>query len=568
MATFGDYVIPTWVNGASPAINADKLQAISNTIGALDQEARRSQTESFRMYLDYFLHRSTKVIETFQDSSEFSYTDCVISSDSANSRVGKFSLKIEENNNSAGWCSAYKSISSLDLTKFFSGETSATNDLICFMFTCTDATKYDYVTIKLGDDNTNNYSFNASVSTGKNFVTPAKSAFTTNNSPTGWDDITYVRIEGKTKDNADGEYITCDILLLQRVDPDTTYIPIPTILDDGNGNWDILKYDIYDKFALYFDPYIGKIGIQKGYDTWPYGLLIGASLKNFICVTEYYITVESEVPITRWHIDSDNYIEVCVNGGVAFLYLYEAATPTTVSEALVGLLEKYVKVLVTFEKNEDKVRVQFQFSNDEANVYLEAETTITDSGNLVTGGSYDDENMGFLTEVFVTNRETDKSFLKENKDNIVIVKTEDETRSSTSLDYDNELFVDLPANGIYEVIANLAVDSSSDVPDIDVMWYTSGDIELQDLRFCRGQSIYVTSASDSDHIKMRVYDSFTEQVPYGCDGTNYTYVEEKFIVNSGATGGRLHLRYAQHTTNVSAIIVKSGSYLRVTKVSR
>ena len=568
MTVFGDYSKPTWNNGASPAINAEKLQAISDTIGALDEEARRSQTESFRMYLDYFLYRSTKIIEMFQDSSEFSYVDGVISNDSTNSRVGKFSLKIEENDNSAGWCSAYKSISSMDLTKFFSGETSASNDLICFMFTCTDATKYDYVAIKLGDDNTNNFSYNASVSTGKNFVTPAKSAFTTNNSPSGWDDITYVRIEGKTKDNADGEYITCDILLLQRVDPDTTYIPVPTILDDGNSNWDILKYDIYDKYALYFDPYIGKIGMQKGDGTWPYGLLIGASLKNFICVTEYYITVESEVPITRWHIDSDNYIEVCINGGIAFLYLYEAATPTTVSQALVGLLEKYVKVLVTFEKNEDVVRVQFQFSNDEANVYLEAETTIADDGNLVTGGSYDDENMGFLTEVFVTNRETDKSFLKESIQPIYITKTVNETRTSTTLDYDNELFVDLPSNGLYEIIAKIAVNSSNVTPDINIDWTVSGTLSLKELRFCRGQSIHVTDSSDSDHIKMRVYDSLSTNVPYGCDGSTYTYVEETFIIDSGETGGRLHFRWAQNSSSAYAVAVKPGSYLKVTKVSR
>jgi hypothetical protein len=308
--------------------------------------------------------------------------------------------------------------------------------------------------------------------------------------------------------------------------------------------------------------------MQKGSGTWPYGLLIGASLKNFICVTEYYITVESEVPITRWHIDSDNYIEVCINGGIAFLYLYESATPTTVSQALVGLLEKYVKVLVTFEKNEDVVRVQFQFSNDEANVYLEAETTITDSGNLVTGGSYDDENMGFLTEVFVTNRETDKSFLKENKDNMAIIKTVNETRSSTSLDYDNELFVDLPANGLYEIMAKIAVNSSSTAPDIDVDWTVSGTLSLKDLRFCRGQSVHVTDSNDSDHIKMRVYDSLSTDVAYGCDGSTYTYVEETFIINTGDTGGRLHLRWAQHASSANAIAVKPGSYLKVTKVSR
>jgi len=568
MATFGDYVIPTWVNGASPAINADKLQAISNTIGALDQEARRSQTESFRMYLDYFLHRSTKVIETFQYDTEFSYVDCIISSDSANSRVGKFSLKIEENNNSAGWCSAYKSISSLDLTKFFSEETSATNDLICFMFTCTDATKYDYVSIKLGDDNTNNYSFNASVSTGRNFVTPAKSAFTTNNSPSGWDDITYVRIEGKTKDNADGEYITCDILLLQRVDPDTTYIPVPTILDDGNGNWDILKYDIYDKYALYFDPYIGKIGMQKGYGTWPYGLLIADSVKNFICVTEYYVTVASEVPITRWHIDSDNYIEVCVNGGIAFLYLYEAATPTTVSEALVGSLEKYTKVNIVFEKNEDKVRVQFYFYKDEDMIALEAET-ITDSGNLVTGGSYDDENMGFLTEVFVTNRETDKSFLKEDKDNKIVVKTLTETRTSTTtLDYDNELFVDLPANGIYEVEAILSASAESSTPDIKISWELTGTLgAVNSRRFCNGPTTGITSATAASAMQIRRYAPISP-AGYGTVINEASTIIEKMIINTGDSGGRAHLKFAQNTSSGDYCAIEAGSYLKVTKVSR
>lgn len=573
MSVFGDYnsIIPTWNNGASPAINASRLQAICDLLNLLDEEARRSQSKSFKSYLEYFASRSTKPIEFFEDSSEWSSAGTVTLSDEYNdNRIGKASLKLTETDNTSDYNSAYKTISSMDLTEFTSGDAAGTDAIVGFIYYCSDSSLYNQVTIKLGDDNTNNYSYNdTSPSSGWNCITPQKSDFTTNNSPSGWDDITYIRIEGYTKANAQNEYVQAEYVGLSRVDADYDYIQQPMVLDDGAGNWDIVKYLTYDKFELLFDPIIGKIGITKGSDAWEYGIsvtgeAVADQVKSFICVAEFYVQIENEIPLANWYSDSNNYIHTYITGGTAYLLLYESGAGTPDSVVLNNTLEKGTKVRVIFEKNDAQVRVQYIFNNNESIKVLEDETTITDSGELMVNGSYDSENFAFMTDLEFANTEL---FMQEkiSFDNKVIIKKVDETRSSvTTLDYDNELYVDLQPNGIYEIYFNLLTSALTTTPDIKIAYYSSGDVECISRILCGMETGMTTSSSAN--LRGGYTSSLTTAVNYGTYASG-SWIIEKLLIRTYQNGGRLHLQWAQNSAS-SVTTIEENSYLTVKKVSR
>lgn len=135
--------------------------------------------------------------------------------------------------------------------------------------------------------------------------------------------------------------------------------------------------------------------------------------------------------------------------------------------------------------------------------------------------------------------------------------------SSTTTQNDDELFVALPQNGIFEVTLHLASNSSSATPDIRIEWDAGGDISLLSLRYCLSHSINTTNANDSSNVKIRAYDNLTDEVPYGMDGSNYSYVKENFIVQTLNDGGTLQLKWAQWVSNANAVAVKPGSYIVV-----
>lgn len=148
-----------------------------------------------------------------------------------------------------------------------------------------------------------------------------------------------------------------------------------------------------------------------------------------------------------------------------------------------------------------------------------------------------------------------------------VYKTTNETLSSNiTMQNDDELVVTLPQNGIFEITAHIAANSSSATPDIKTDWSVSGDVTLLGLRYCLGQSVNVSNSNDSGNIKLKVEETLTVDVEYGMDGSVFTYIKENFIVQTLNDGGTLQLRWAQHTSNASAIAVKPGSYIKVTQL--
>jgi len=122
----------------------------------------------------------------------------------------------------------YKTIPSMDLTEFDDASASSTDDLIVFDVYVFDITYFTGLTIKLGDDNSNHYYYTVNPSTdfvnGWNQISVAKSAFTTAGSPSGWDDITYLRVEGYALDlTAYNSYLAINYLQLVKATDFSNY---------------------------------------------------------------------------------------------------------------------------------------------------------------------------------------------------------------------------------------------------------------------------------------------------------------------------------------------------------
>ena len=169
-----------------------------------------------------------KEIDNFADYSEWTASGSDLADDETNIIDGLGnSVSMSDSDDTGSTISMYKTISSIDLTEFDDASVSTTSDLISLLVYISDVSYYSDLTLKLGDDNTDNYSTSvdpsATLSNGWNRIDVAKSAFDTNGSPTGWDDITYIRIDATTENNASGENISVQYLQLALVTDFTSY---------------------------------------------------------------------------------------------------------------------------------------------------------------------------------------------------------------------------------------------------------------------------------------------------------------------------------------------------------
>ncbi|RQV92578.1 MAG: fibronectin type III domain-containing protein [Calditrichaeota bacterium] len=163
-----------------------------------------------------------KEIDNFSDYTEWTASGTVaLSNDITNAVTGLGnSVGIWDTDNTGSTIYMYKSISGINLTEFDDESSSTTSDLISLLVYITDVSYYSDLTIKLGGDASNCYYTSVNPSTdlvnGWNRIDVAKSAFSTTGYP-AWSDITYIRFDVTTENNASGEHISFQYLQLALV---------------------------------------------------------------------------------------------------------------------------------------------------------------------------------------------------------------------------------------------------------------------------------------------------------------------------------------------------------------
>jgi hypothetical protein len=573
MPNFGQMTPVTYVNGGSPAINDTNLNDNEDTTALADEELRRNFSLRLKHYIKYFYQRNYKEIEDCLDYTEFTDAGTVtLSRDETNTFMGSSATRLTEDDDTASYLAAYKS-ATLDLSTFNDGSASSTSDMIEVIFYISDVNYVNEVFLKLGDDNSNCYRYtwsSGSVSTGWNVIRLAKTDFTTVGAPTGWNSITYVRIEWRSLANASGEYVTFQFVGMYREDP--VYSGYHNVFQEYQGSvtgW-INKFTnlVIQDFIVYDEgKKQGDIGIMCADPTYDYWMVrIVDDLSSFITKWEWYCKADGEIPIMSWRVDSNNYVEVYVDSDTFYMDVTEAGATTSYSESLDNGIEKNEKAYVFFEKDGDTLRSVFK-KDGERELILEHETTISgsDSGDIYIGCT-GATNYGLLTDFVISNNQAIVDQLDEkNRVRYIQKQTHEYVYNSNSLQDDNDLYAWLGPNSQYRIELFAAAYANSSTPDIKLAWTLSGGLEAATYRYIDGPptaNANVNSATINASVQ-----NITSSVAYAIESTGeLTCIKETFVVKAEEEGGKLQLRWAQNTANTSYTNLSQMSFMIITKI--
>ncbi len=569
MAEFGKFNQLTFINLSVPPLNATNLNEMQRVLKNSDIELARSDDKTSKFYKEYYYNANCKEIENFQTTTGWvADASTSVSADTTNFLLGTMGVKYSESDNVGGWIGMSKTITALDLETFNDGSSSDVSDHILFWFYVSDITKFTYIQFKLGTNAANNYSWiylASSLKTGWNCIYEKKENATTTGSP-DWGNIVYVRSDAITVNNAINEYITLQLAIMYRADPytNTYYTPFQKLL---NGIYDYSEFNIIkDTIGLYYDPAIKDIGVM-GLDTDgtagnESALHMHCSIINFIAKFELYCKSAGESPSFTWKYDTNNYIEVYISSDTLYLYFYEAGVGSGLALALDNALLYNERYQIIFEKEGSTARVSL-LKDGEAIKFLENDTTIdsTFEGCLYMGWQSTGCN-GFMTNYEIGYKQIKLDSWDNSK---IILKKEDQSlNSDDSLNNDPELWGYLPPNSIIEVELVLLVDGTNDGQDIKVNWVLTEAGQLS-YKNCIGPGTTVTSISVAENMHIQSK-SATSESNYGVVSAGWTYINEKALLYTGNSGGKVQIQWAQNTSSATAIVVKLGSYLKFTKI--
>lgn len=569
MAAFDKYVLKDFTDGdTSVPLSAANMDEISRVCDIADSELGRSQYYRFKDYKQYYYDRNVKTIELFQDHTEFTGLSGgeTLATDTTNKFIGAAGVRCTEDDDVAGWIGMTKSYSSMDLTAFNDGGASSIDDIIAFGFYIDDYTKLSTITFKLGDDNSNNYSyteFASSLGDGYQTIYVRKSEFTTNGTPSGWDDITYVNCQSYTETNGSGGYFTSLILQLIREDPTYNYYANPFQMYRGSiSGWENIFEQGIDLWQLYNDPIINKLGIgkvnEKNEADNEFTLHLLCSVINFIGKFEMYCKDAGELSSITWRVDYDNYIEVFVQLDTFYMNVREDGSTTTYSVALDNSLLYNERVNLHIEKQGDYLKA-ILFKDGEEIKVLEHETTIDiEEIGCVYFGNYSDTGHSFITDWLFTNTQTAQL---DSWDGKKLIKNDTVYTLTTSASFTtiNDLDCYLPPNQYFEIILNLVYNGANEAADMITEWGSSGDIELVGEFGVQGMAYSATNPAQAEEMKTAAYDNLGDDVILGTD-PSVCYAKYTLVVKTGQAGGLLQFKAKQRNTDAgNPVYIRAGT---------
>ena len=562
MANFGDYTKTVYANTIAPAINQTNLNNNENKLALIDEELRRSQTFRLSDYLNVMYQCNTKEIEAFQDSTDWTMdTGGTISNDTTNYLMHNQSVKLLEPDNTAGYLCMYKACS-LDLTVFPNENVSSADDHVLLIVYIDDVAALTNLYFKLGSDNTNCYykiTAAASLVTGWNFISIAKSAFTSRGTPPGWDNITYIRCEWYSNASKQNKYVSFQYAQLIREDSVYAGYYNPFQLYNGT-TWENLFSIIYDYYCLYYDQKYNKLCIQAlnpvGYANMLH--IPFCDRANFIFKCKMICNYIGESQNLVWYVDSDNYIQIGLYGNDLSMYYNEAGVDGSTFVNLDSNFALGEELELTFEKNGTTVRAIAKLHG--LTKTIEYTTSIADEGCLYLG-SMDDESYS-LVEDFILTHSQGFNF-KSNQVRAIVKAASETVNNSSVFQDDNDFVARFGETGLYEIEIKLHVSGAANA-DFKACWAATGGVEQLTTRSCFGPSI---GTADNANCSVRASNhNLTTTVSYGCDGSTASYINEKFLIKI-LSAGTLRFQWAQNKAQASDTIVNVNSYMKITKLS-
>jgi hypothetical protein len=567
----GRYTELTFINGSTAVpVSAENLNEVTRVCEESDNERARSKTRRLSTYLNYFWDRNIRTIERFVSDTSFSSSGTIdVSADTTNYVIGKMSVKVKETDATGSVLSIYKA-TALDLTNFNDGSSSGTDDIISVMFYVSDLTKFQGLTFKLGDDASNYYyaTFSSGWRTGWNTFYINKSDFIETGSPSGWDTITYLRIDIETTASATNEYMSFQYMQLVREDPDNPGYGNPFQWYDGTSF--VNYYNVYENWSLVYDERFKRLIIihVDQYDSTYKGtsmLLYGPCI-CFQAKLELYCREQNEIPAITWRYDADNYIKFYGSGGSLELFevvggVLDSATSVSLDNNLTAG-ERYELFI---ERNFDMLRMILK-KDGESNKIIEFNTTMSlNYDGYVWLGHYGDSQYNGISDWLITHTE-ENNFDSWKNTKIIIKEETEEKASDTSLSEDSELYCYLPPNSIFEIETMLYLSCSSNTPDIKIDLATT-NIIYTSYRRGLGLGTSATTGNNAQYMRLEPRGVGTD-TQYGIGSGSWTLVNEKIIVATGTSGGRVAVRWAQNVSDAATTSLKENSYMKITKLQK
>lgn len=324
-----------------------------------DHEARvatlEGKTDSFYADIEAY-YGNTKLIDDFQDVSGY----ITGSADTTNIKIGNQSLRISESDNTGGIVVAEKENINLDLSKLNDGSESGEGDYVIAVVYISDITKVvinetNTLTIRFSQDTpfttTNMKQFKniTGLQTGWNFLKLKKSQATTFGTGS-WSGIKSMVVGWQSTDNAQGAYVSFQLIQLVKKDPLEDY-PNPF---QRNGVSDLLEEPTGEWFVGYE---FGEVILKEFSDISESFLVWNKSFKNFSKLT-YIATASNDnsmLPVL-WRVDANNSFGAYVRIDYLRIVVVENGVTNNYDAQALDIKEGD-KILVTISKAGSKFNV-------------------------------------------------------------------------------------------------------------------------------------------------------------------------------------------------------------------
>lgn len=143
--------------------------------------------------------------------------------------------------------------------------------------------------------------------------------------------------------------------------------------------------------------------------------------------------------------------------------------------------------------------------------------------------------------------------------NVVRKTTDEGLASTTTVQDDNELFIEsLESNSTYHIQAFIGAYGTN-TADVKISWLLGGSAAAATSRHCNGPA--TSSTNNLDTNISRGLRSMAAGQPYGIESSIFASIKEDFIVVTTATTGSIQMRWAQNTSQAIRTTVTSDSFI-------
>lgn len=569
MPIFGKFSEITFVDGASPPINADNLNELERVVALTDAELAKSDSFHFAEWVQYYFERNTYQFEYFSDSSGWTIANpavTTVTDEPDDQIIGDSAIKVVANTASANYISIYKTLgSSIDLTKFNDDGASGIDDCIVLCVYASDASDFSAFELRIGDDFSNCYFIDliSLLQDGWNALRPQKSDFSTVGAPTGWDTISYIRIAPAITAGHSGEYFMYNLWQLVRQDPTTSYLPNPLQKYTGSA-WEKDKPTYIAEAVHLFRDWQNMIelpGLMRlSSDTYVADIQLYGSTINFISKFEFYCKYAGEGQAIMWYHDSNNYLKTYITSDTLYIYAYEAGVGTSTNVALDNALMKNERYYMYVEKDLQTFR-SILYKDGEPIKILEYETSIaSDDSGYVYLVKYDADTFTLLTDYWIGRRALSR-LQTELMPRYAYQMIDQDLVSNTLVDA-NGLWMYIPPFTTIKVDLYIVCIGTSTTPDIKVRWNLT-TINIRTQRHCLGP--YIDQSDTTQIAKMRLNEyAHTTAVYYGVGTVDETVIHEECILHTADSAGKIQIEVAQNSTDAgNPTTLKSRSHFTV-----